>query len=102
MGVSAATVEEAVQAEQQGADYIGVGAMYATGTKTDARIVTPQVLDQIRQQVKLPIVVIGGINKNTIPHFKNRGIQGVAVVSAIVAQPDVEQAARELLQLWKG
>ena len=102
VGVSAATVEEAVQAEQQGADYIGVGAMYATGTKTDARIVTPQVLDQIRQQVKLPIVVIGGINKNTIPHFKNRGIQGVAVVSAIVAQPDVEQAARELLQLWKG
>ena len=52
--------------------------------------------------MKLPIVVIGGINKNTIPHFKNRGIQGVAVVSAIVAQPDVEQAARELLQLWKG
>ena len=102
VGVSAATVEEAVQAEQQGADYIGVGAMYATGTKTDARIVTPQVLDQIRQQVKLPIVVIGGINKNTIPHFKNRGIQGAAVVSAIVAQPDVEQAARELLQLWKG
>ena len=102
VGVSAATVEEAVQAEQQGADYIGVGAMYATGTKTDARIVTPQVLDQIRQQVKLPIVVIGGINKKTIPHFKNRGIQGAAVVSAIVAQPDVEQAARELLQLWKG
>ena len=47
-------------------------------------------------------MVIGGINKNTIPHFKNRGIQGAAVVSAIVAQPDVEQAARELLQLWKG
>lgn len=102
IGVSVSELAEAVKAEADGADYIGVGAMYATGTKTDASLVTPDELDRIRRAVHIPIVVIGGINKSTIPNFKHRGIDGIAVVSAIAAQPDVEKAARELLEMWKA
>ena len=102
IGVSVSELSEAVKAEADGADYIGVGAMYATGTKTDASLVTLDELDRIRRAVHIPIVVIGGINKSTIPNFKHRGIDGIAVVSAIAAQPDVEKAARELLEMWKA
>ena len=101
VGVSAATLEEAVRAEQDGADYLGVGAMYATATKTDTRPVSMEELLKIRAAVKIPIVVIGGINKQTLGNFKGTGVDGLAVVSAIVAQPDPEAAARELLRMWK-
>ena len=101
VGVSAATIDEAVQAEQDGADYLGVGAMYATATKTDTRPVSMEELLKIRAAVKIPIVVIGGINKQTLGNFKGTGVNGLAVVSAIVAQPDPEAAARELLRMWK-
>ena len=101
VGVSAATLEEAVRAEQDGADYLGVGAMYATATKTDTRPVSMEELLKIRAAVKIPIVVIGGINKQTLGNFKGTGVNGLAVVSAIVAQPDPEAAARELLRMWK-
>ena len=102
VGVSASSLAEAVQAERDGADYLGVGAMFATGTKTDAAIVSMEELEAIRRAVSIPIVVIGGINKQTIPAFRGKWIDGAAVVSAIVAQPDPEAAARELLQLWKS
>ena len=101
VGVSAATLEEAVRAEQDGADYLGVGAMYATATKTDTRPVSMEELLKIRAAVKIPIVVIGGINKQTLGNFKDTGVDGLADVSAIVAQPDPEAAARELLRMWK-
>lgn len=101
VGVSAATLEEAVRAEQDGADYLGVGAMYATATKTDTRPVSMEELLKIRAAVKIPIVVIGGINKQTLGNFKGTGVDGLAVVSAIVAQPNPEAAARELLRMWK-
>ena len=101
VGVSAATLDEAVQAEEDGADYLGVGAMYATATKTDTRPVSMEELLKIRAVVKIPIVVIGGINKQTLGNFKGTGVDGLAVVSAIVAQPDPEAAARELLRMWK-
>lgn len=101
VGVSAATLEEAVRAEQDGADYLGVGAMYATATKTDTRPVSMEEILKIRAAVKIPIVVIGGINKQTLGNFKGTGVNGLAVVSAIVAQPDPEAAARELLRMWK-
>lgn len=101
VGVSAATLEEAVRAEEGGADYLGVGAMYATATKTDTRPVSMEELLKIRAAVKIPIVVIGGINKQTLGNFKGTGVNGLAVVSAIVAQPDPEAAARELLRMWK-
>ena len=100
VGVSASNLAEATAAVSSGADYIGVGAMYATGTKTDAAITTMDELRKIRQTVTLPIVVIGGINKETAPHFYGTGIDGLAVVSAIVAQKDVTAAATEIKSLF--
>lgn len=99
VGVSASTLEQAIAAERDGADYIGVGAMFATGTKTDAKLVSMETLEEIRARVKIPAVVIGGINKNTARLFKGKA-DGIAVVSAIVSQPDPERAARELKELW--
>jgi len=102
IGVSASTLEEAIQAEKDGADYLGVGAMYSTSTKTDAKVVTIEELKKIRKAVKIPIVVIGGINQETLVNFKDCGIDGLAVVSAIISQKDIKSAAKELLQLFKG
>lgn len=96
IGVSASNYDEAKQAVQDGADYLGVGAMFATGTKTDAVITPFDDLRQIRKDFDIPIVVIGGINERTIPQFAGMGIDGYAVVSAIVAQPDIKKAAEKL------
>ena len=100
IGVSASSLTEALKAQQDGADYIGVGAMFATDTKTDAKVVTMEELDRIRREVSIPIVVIGGINKTTLPDFIGKGIDGIAVVSAVVSQNDVESAARELKSMF--
>lgn len=100
IGVSASSVAEAVQAEKDGADYLGVGAMNPTATKTDAGIVTIDELKAIRSAVSIPIVIIGGINRKTIPLYKGLGIDGIAVVSAVVAAPDVTEAAKELRKEW--
>ena len=100
LGVSASSVEEAVTAEKDGADYLGVGAMNPTATKSDADAVTIEELVRIRKAVKIPIVIIGGINSETIPRYKGLGIEGIAVVSAVVADPDPEEAARRLRALW--
>lgn len=100
IGVSASSLTEALKAQQDGADYIGVGAMFATDTKTDAKVVTMEELDRIRREVSIPIVVIGGLNKTTLPDFIGKGIDGIAVVSAIVSQNDVESAARELKSMF--
>jgi thiamine-phosphate pyrophosphorylase len=77
LGVSAANVAEAVQAEQDGADYLGIGAMFATGTKNDAQIVTLDELKRIRASVALPLVVIGGIDEKTIPQFRGSELQAL-------------------------
>lgn len=100
IGVSAGNLAEAQAAAAAGADYLGVGAMYATGTKINAKITSKEELGRIRWAVNLPIVVIGGINKQTIPDFRDIAIDGIAVVSAIVAQPDVAEAAREIKALF--
>ena len=100
IGVSTAKLDEALKAVKDGADYLGVGAMYSTDTKTDARPVTMEELKEIRKNVDIPIVVIGGINMNTLGNFKNMGIDGLAVVSAIVAQPDVEKAAKDMYEAF--
>ena len=102
IGVSVSTVEEAVQAELDGANYLGVGAMFATNTKTDAELVTLDTLKKIRAAVKIPIVAIGGINLETISKIKPAKIDGVAVVSAILAAENPEIAARNLLNLWRN
>ncbi len=101
VGVSASSLSKAVEAVRQGADYLGVGAMYSTQTKTDTSLVTPDELKAIRAAVTVPIVVIGGINKHTVGDFKCSGIDGLAVVSAVISQPDIRAAAAELLQLYK-
>ena len=100
IGVSAATVDEAVRAKNDGADYLGIGAMYATNTKKDTRPVTIETLKEIRKAVNIPLVVIGGINKHTVPDFKGTDIDGIAVISAIIAEKDIEPAARDLLNLY--
>ena len=99
LGVSASSIAEAIQAQQDGADYLGVGAMFPTGTKTDAESVS---MEEIRTAVSLPIVVIGGINKGNAGRFKPMGIDGLAVVSAIIAQSDIKAAAAELKDLFCG
>ena len=101
LGVSASSIAEAIQAQQDGADYLGVGAMFPTGTKTDAESVSMEELQKIRTAVSLPIVVIGGIKGNA-GRFKPMGIDGLAVVSAIIAQSDIKAAAAELKDLFCG
>lgn len=102
LGVSASSIAEAIQAQQDGADYLGVGARFPTGTKTDADSVSMEELQKIRAAVSLPIVVIGGINKGNAGRFKPMGIDGLAVVSAIIAQSDIKAAAAELKDLFCG
>lgn len=102
LGVSASSIAEAIQAQQDGADSLGVGAMFPTGTKTDADSVSMEELQKIRAAVSLPIVVIGGINKGNAGRFKPMGIDGLAVVSAIIAQSDIKAAAAELKDLFCG
>lgn len=99
LGVSAQTVDQAILAEQQGADYLGVGAVFSTSTKQDADAVSFETLQQICQAVSIPVVAIGGISKDNLSQLTGSGIAGIAVVSAIFAQPDIKQATQELLQL---
>lgn len=96
LGVSAQTVEQAVLAEKRGADYLGVGAVFATGSKDDAVAVSRETLAQICAAVSIPVVAIGGITRNNLGELAGTGIDGVAVISAIFAQPDVRDAARDL------
>ena len=101
LGVSAFTVEEAEKAYKDGADYLGIGAMFPTGTKSDAVYVTLAELEKIRQTVQLPIVAIGGINKHNAAILKSAGVDGLAVVSAIVSQPDIKKAAEEIKGIFQ-
>lgn len=101
IGVSVSNLSEACVGEKLGADYLGVGAMFKTDTKKDTNIVTMEELRKIREKISIPIVVIGGINKNTIPLFKKTMIDGIAVVSAVVAQNNVMKAAKELKLLFQ-
>ncbi|MDR0764961.1 MAG: thiamine phosphate synthase [Synergistaceae bacterium] len=100
IGVSVSNLREALAARDAGADYLGVGAMYATGAKPDAGIAGMEDLRMIRAAIALPIVVIGGINADTVPNFKDTGIDGIAAVSAIVASGDVAGAARKLKKIF--
>lgn len=96
LGVSARTVEDAEKAESDGADYLGVGAVYPTTTKGDAEKVSREELEKICSTVSIPVVAIGGLNARNIPSLEGSGISGVAVVSAIMAQDRPEEAARLL------
>ncbi len=99
IGVSARTVESAQKAEQEGADYLGVGAVFSTSTKTDAKNISLETLRQIARVVHSPVVAIGGIGPDNILELLGCGIQGVAVVSSIFAQKNIAQAASRLRAL---
>lgn len=99
LGISAGTVEEAVAAEKAGADYIGVGAVFGTSTKKDARNLSVEKLREISKAVTIPVVAIGGINKSNLMDLSGSAVDGVAVVSAIFAAEDVGKATAELLTL---
>ena len=101
IGVSAQTVEQALLAEKHGADYLGVGAVFHTGTKLDADDVSFETLKAICQAVSIPVVAIGGITRDNLMELKGSDIAGVAVVSAIFAQKDIEAATRDLLEKTK-
>lgn len=99
IGVSAHNEEEARRAEAAGADYIGSGAVFATGTKEGAKPIGPEGIGKVARAVSIPVVAIGGISRGNIGQLSGLGLAGVAVVSAIFAQPDIEAAARELRAL---
>ena len=101
IGVSAHNVEEAMKAEECGADYLGVGAVCATSTKSEATVVTMEEMSKICQSVSIPVVAIGGINKDTIMKLKGTGVDGVAVVSGIFGAKNIRKAAKELLEITK-
>lgn len=99
LGVSARTVEEAEAAESAGADYLGVGAIFPTATKTDAEPVARETLAAICAAVRIPVVAIGGLNAKNIPLLEGSGISGAAVVSAVMGAEDPEEAARKLKEV---
>ena len=102
LGVSAVSAAEAVNAAKAGADYLGVGAMFPTRTKPDAGFVSMEELGRIRKAVDIPIVVIGGISKENAMLFQPMGIDGLAVVSAVIAQPNIKKSAADLKSLFFG
>lgn len=99
IGVSAHNAEEARAAQAAGADYLGVGAAFVTGTKTDAKPISRDTIRAVTAAVDIPVVAIGGISAGNILELKGSGVDGVAVVSAIFAQKDVGEATRKLLAL---
>ena len=99
LGVSAQTVEQALEAQKCGADYLGTGAVFPTGSKDDAQVLGVQTLKEICSAVNIPVVAIGGISKDNILELKKSGIAGVSVISAIFAQNDIVAATAELKSL---
>lgn len=99
IGVSAQTVEQALLAQAQGADYLGVGAVFPTGTKADAVEVESKTVKAICRAVDIPVIAIGGIHAGNVLQLAGSGLSGIAVISALFAQPDIEAAARNLKNL---
>ena len=96
IGVSAQTVEQALLAQEHGADYLGVGAVFPTGSKADATEVEHETLRAICEAVEIPVIAIGGITRDNVRELKGTGICGIAVISAIFAKQDIEAAAADL------
>ena len=101
IGVSAHSPEEARRARKAGANYLGCGAAFATGTKSDAKPICKETIRTVTAAAGVPVVAIGGVNRENILELRGLGLAGVAVVSGIFAQGDVEAAARELRELSK-
>jgi len=101
LGVSAETVEEAILAEKRGADYLGVGAVFPTGSKDDALDVSHETLKEICRAVSIPVIAIGGISRDNVCQLSGTGIVGIAVISAILAKDPIQEAASDLLEKTK-
>lgn len=102
VGATANTVEKAVEAWKSGADYLGVGDIFGTTTKSDTRHITLEELKIIRQSVQIPIVAIGGIKAENISLLRDTGVEGAAVISAIIGQKDITAAAETLIANFRG
>jgi len=96
LGVSAKNVSQAQKAQLSGADYLGVGAMFSTTTKEDAQMTSFETLQQIIQEVSIPVVAIGGITEERIASFDHMGVQGIAVVSEIMKANDIGKKIRQM------
>lgn len=101
IGVSVQTVEQALEAERNGADYLGVGAVFSTSTKSDAKTVSKDMIEAICQAVHIPVVAIGGIHHDNVKALKDLSIDGIAVVSAIYGADDIQQATESLKKLME-
>lgn len=101
IGVSAQTVEQAVLAEKQGADYLGVGAVFPTGSKDDAVEVPHNTLKAICEAVNIPVVAIGGITEKNVKELSGKGLAGIAVISAVFGQKDIKEATGRLKEKTK-
>lgn len=101
LGVSAQTVQQALAAERDGADYLGVGAIFATNTKDDADSVSIQTLREICCSVNIPVIAIGGINVENATLLLNSGVCGAAFVSAVFAADDITAACQNLNRILK-
>ncbi|MDD5824010.1 MAG: thiamine phosphate synthase [Firmicutes bacterium] len=97
IGVSAQTVEQALLAQERGADYLGVGAVFPTGSKDDADEVGHDVLKEICEAVEIPVVAIGGITRDNVIELAGTGIDGISVISAIFGKPDIKAATEDLV-----
>ena len=101
IGVSAQTVEQALLAQERGADYLGVGAVFHTDSKADAAEVSHETLKAICDAVDIPVIAIGGISKDNVSELAGSGICGIAVISAIFAEKDIKNATKQLKSLTK-
>jgi thiamine-phosphate pyrophosphorylase len=102
LGVSAATIDEAKKAQEDGADYIGTGAVFPTATKDDAPKVTKQELKEIVESIDIPVVAIGGISKDNAHELIRTGIAGLSVVSAIMSSDNPKKSSEELLNIFNS
>ena len=98
VGATAKTIEQAQIAQEQGADYLGSGAVFGSTTKKDALPMTMELLNEICHSVQIPVVAIGGIDATNIGQLKGTGIAGAAVVSGVFAQPDIKEACKNLIE----
>lgn len=101
VGVSASSVSDALEAERGGADYLGVGSIYPTGTKKDSEVIGMETLLKIKESVSIPIFAIGGINIENLQEVKRAGVYGAAVISAILGARDPEMMARIFVEEWE-
>lgn len=102
VGATANTIELAEEAWQSGADYLGVGDIFGTTTKSDTKHITLEELKAIRAAVQIPVVAIGGVNEENISLLRETGVEGAAVISAVVGQKDITAAAERLISNFRG